>query len=191
MNKMRKWFLINSLIIIVVLALLYTFFVNIPFLYDRIANVNLLKVGKDYARLNSNVLTNFIYMILLVAGLFGMIQVWESRKLRRMNSLSAFFNILYDEKNIKYKSALRKTKNYYLGLYDREAYKMGDDPPRFDIDRIKADIKQFEETLEKLECPFEHSAQILTLYNNIGLLIEKELLELKYLPVKGISGKRN
>lgn len=176
-----KWFF-YLLVGTIISLFAYGLFISIPDIYARLSKVG-LKIGDGaYGKLNSTVLTNYIYLVLLIVAFLGLHQIREAKKARVMNSLSAFFKFIYDDKTVRNKNLIKKHEEDFSKLKVVKTYKINGDPPRYNVESIKKDIKEFEKEIGEKVKGFEKISQVINLYNNIGLMIDRNLLEFKYLP---------
>jgi hypothetical protein len=163
-KKVKIYYVIGGILSIVGI---YTLFVCIPNIYELLSNVHLFTVGTGHTKLNSTVLTNFLYLLLLICATFGLIQIKETRKTRMLSSLSTFFKFIYDETSIINKSKIRENRNKFESLQIPD-----------DVNQAEIALKIF----EKVIGGFESVSQILNLYNNVGLLVDREQLFVEDLP---------
>jgi len=174
-----KWFF-YLLVGTIISLFAYCLFIMIPNIYVGLSKLG-CKIGNGaYRKLNSTVLTNYIYLVLLIVAFFGLHQIREAKKAREMNSLSAFFKFLYDVETVRIKGLIRENKTIFLNLNTVEAYKK--ENGSIDVVEIREDLKALYEKTKGMGKGIEQFSQILTLYNNIGLLVERDHLELKNLP---------
>lgn len=185
-NKYKLHLIIAPVIVAIILFSTLCFFYIRTLYYNHL----LTYLDNDYKLhgLSSNMLTNYIYFIIMVLTIclvvYGAGQYSAMLSTNKFNAIQMLFKQLYDEKYIIHKETVRKIKEV-ISDESLEEIKLLFPKPNNTYDKIKEgiNIKIQERVGPDPKITINSAEEVANYYNNIAVLMKYEALDLDNLPV--------